>query len=306
MKILVTGGAGFIGSHIAEAYLRAGHTVDIVDDLSMGYMTNVPQGATFHNIDITTDACTDLIMNGAYDVINHHAAHMELRVSVEKPVHDAGINILGSLRIFEAARRSGVKHVIAASTTAVLGEFVDIPADETHLVRPIAPYGVSKRAMEIYAEYEHIVHGLSTTILRYTNVYGPRQNPHGESGVIAIFLEKFLNNETPTIHGDGSQERDYIHVADVASANLAALERRPQGTYHVCRNSAASVNDVVTALRGALGGTYPVHHGPAKAGDPAKTRGTHEAFTRVTGWEPKVGLDEGIFATARWFLEHQK
>lgn len=305
MKILVTGGAGFIGSHVAEAYLRQGHTVDIIDNLSMGYPENVPQGATFYNMDITSDACTDLIMNGGYDAINHHAAHMELRVSVEKPVHDAGINILGSLRIFEAARKSGVQHIVVASTTAVLGEFTKLPADETHPVRPIAPYGVSKRAMEIYAEYERIVHGLSVTILRYTNVYGPRQNPHGESGVIAIFLEKFLNNEIPTIHGDGSQERDYIHVDDVARANVAALEHRLQGTYHVCRNGAASVNDVVAALREALGRDCPVKNGPPKAGDPAKTRGSHALFTSETGWEPIVGLAEGISSTAGWFTSRQ-
>lgn len=305
MKILVTGGAGFIGSHVAEAYLRQGHTVDIIDNLSMGYPENVPQGATFYNMDITSDACTDLIMNGGYDAINHHAAHMELRVSVEKPVHDAGINILGSLRIFEAARKSGVQHIVVASTTAVLGEFIELPADETHPVRPIAPYGVSKRAMEIYAEYERIVHGLSITVLRYTNVYGPRQNPHGESGVIAIFLEKFLNNEIPTIHGDGSQERDYIHVDDVARANVAALEHRLQGTYHVCRNGAASVNDVVAALREALGRDCPVKNGPPKAGDPAKTRGSHALFTSETGWEPIVGLAEGISSTAGWFTSRQ-
>ncbi len=305
MKILVTGGAGFIGSHVAEAYLSLGHTVDIIDNLSMGYVENVPPGATFHNMDITSEACTDLIMTGGYDAINHHAAHMELRVSVDKPVHDAGINILGSLRIFEAARKSGVKHVVVASTTAVLGEFVELPADETHPIRPIAPYGVSKRAMEIYAEYERIVHGLSITILRYTNVYGPRQNPHGESGVIAIFLEKFLNNQVPTIHGDGSQERDYIHVDDVARANVAALEHQLQGTYHVCRNGAASVNDVVTALRKALGHEYPVHNGPAKAGDPAKTRGSHARLTSATGWSPQVDLDEGIFQTTAWFTGRQ-
>ncbi|MFN5876267.1 MAG: NAD-dependent epimerase/dehydratase family protein [Ignavibacteria bacterium] len=305
MKILVTGGAGFIGSHVAEAYLRRGHTVDIVDNLSMGYVENIPGGATFYNMDITSDACTDLIMTGGYDAINHHAAHMELRVSVEKPVHDAGINILGSLRIFEAARKSGVKHIVAASTTAVLGEFVELPADETHPIRPIAPYGVSKRAMEIYAEYERIVHGLSITILRYTNVYGPRQNPHGESGVIAIFLEKFLKNEVPTIHGDGSQERDYIHVDDVARANVAALEHQLQGTFHVCRNGAASVNDVVAALRKALGREYAVHNGPAKAGDPAKTRGSHALFTSFTGWNPTVDLDEGIFQTTAWFTGRQ-
>lgn len=305
MKILVTGGAGFIGSHIAETYLTAGHDVTIVDDLSMGSLNNVPNGARFVELDITTDAFTQFVMDERFDAINHHAAHMELRVSVEKPVHDASINILGSLRLLEAARKSGVQHVILASTAAVLGEFTELPATESHPVKPIAPYGVSKRSMELYADYEHIVHGMSISILRYTNVYGPRQNPNGESGVIAIFLEKFLKGAIPTIHGDGRQERDYLHVHDVARANLAALDARVQGIYHVCSNSAASVNDVVRMLRTALGTEYEVVHGPAKPGDPAKTRGSHAAFTALTGWVPSMPLDEGIRTTAEWFRDRQ-
>lgn len=301
MKILVTGGAGFIASHVAEVYLGAGHEVVIVDDLSMGYRKNLPDGARFVEMSITDDAFADFVIAEKFDAINHHAAHMELRVSVDKPVHDASINVLGSLRLLEAARLSGVSHVILASTTAVLGEFVDMPATENHPVRPIAPYGVSKRAMELYADYERITHGMSITTLRYTNVYGPRQNPHGESGVIAIFLEKFMKGATPTIHGDGTQERDYIHVHDVAAANLAVLEQRVQGTYHVCRNSAASVNEVVNALRSAMGQNFEVYHGPAKPGDPARTRGSHAALTQITGWRPLIELEQGIRQTVEWF-----
>ena len=301
MKILVTGGAGFIGSHIAETYLEDGHNVVIVDNLSMGSLNNVPSGARFVELDVTTDECTEFILAEKFDVINHHAAHMELRVSVDKPVHDASINILGSLRVLEAARLSGVQHVILASTTAVLGEFVELPATEDHPVRPIAPYGVSKRAMEIYADYETVAHGMSITTLRYTNVFGPRQNPNGESGVIAIFLEKFLQGAVPTIHGDGTQERDYVFVADVACANRAALITRAQGTYHVCSNSAASVLDVVKMLRSALSIEGPVQHGPAKPGDPARTRASHAAFTERTSWRPSTPLVLGIQATVDWF-----
>ncbi|MBU3698990.1 MAG: NAD-dependent epimerase/dehydratase family protein [Candidatus Kapabacteria bacterium] len=303
VKILVTGGAGFIGSHVAEAYLNAGHDVVVVDDLSMGFRQNVPGGARFVEMSITSDAFTEFVIGERFDAINHHAAHMELRVSVDKPVHDATINVLGSLRLLEAARTSSVGQIILASTTAVLGEFVDLPATEAHPVRPIAPYGVSKRAMELYADYERITHGMSIATLRYTNVYGPRQNPNGESGVIAIFLEKFLKGAVPTIHGDGSQERDYVHVHDVAKANLIALEQRVSGTYHICRNSAASVNDVVAALRAALGNQNDVHHGPAKAGDPARTRGSHDAFTSFTGWRPQIELADGISQTVDWFLQ---
>ncbi|MFN4908575.1 MAG: NAD-dependent epimerase/dehydratase family protein [Bacteroidota bacterium] len=302
MKILVTGGAGFIGSHVAEAYLRAGHDVVIVDDLSMGFLENIPDGARFVQMSINDAAFQQFVTAEQFDAINHHAAHMELRVSVDKPVHDATINILGSLSLLEAARASGVGHVILASTTAVLGEFIDIPATESHPVRPIAPYGVSKRAMELYADYERITHGMSVTTLRYTNVYGPRQNPHGESGVIAIFLEKFMKGASAVIHGDGTQERDYIHVDDVAAANLVALEQRVQGTFHICRNSAASVNDVVHALRDALSRECVVQYGPAKAGDPARTRASHDLFSSCTGWKPKIDLHNGISSTVAWFL----
>jgi UDP-glucose 4-epimerase len=302
VKILVTGGAGFIGSHVAEACLRAGHEVVIVDDLSMGYRSNVPIGARFVEMSITDEAFTDFVVAEKFDAIDHHAAHMELRVSVDKPVHDATINVLGSLRLLEAARVSGVKHVVLASTTAVLGEFVQLPATEDHPVLPIAPYGVSKRAMELYADYERITHGMSVTTLRYTNVYGPRQNPHGESGVIAIFLERFMKGASAVIHGDGSQERDYIHVDDAAAANVVALEQRVQGTYHICRNSVASVNDVVHALRAALGQECQVQHGPAKAGDPARTRASHDLFSSCTGWMPKIDLHNGISSTVAWFL----
>ncbi len=306
MKILVTGGAGFIGSHIAEAFLAKGDEVVVVDNLSMGQVDNVPNGARFFEMDITTEAFTQFLLDEKFDHINHHAAHMELRVSVEKPVHDATVNIIGSIRVLDGARRSGVKHVTLASSTAVLGEFHQLPATEEHPVQPIAPYGVSKRTMELYAEYERLSHGMSISTLRYTNVYGPRQNPHGESGVIAIFLEKFLAGQIPTIHGDGSQERDYIHVSDVARANIIALDQRVQGTYHVCANVAASVLDVVAHLRSALASECPVHHGPAKAGDPARTRGSHQAFTDRTGWSPAIPLDNGISSTVAWFRDRHE
>lgn len=305
MKILVTGGAGFIGSHIAETYIEDGHDVVVVDNLSLGYLKNIPKEARFVNLDVTTEAFSQFVIDEKFDAINHHAAHMELRVSVEKPVHDASINIIGSLRLLEAARLSGVQHLILASTTAVLGEFVDLPATEMHPVAPIAPYGVSKRSMELYAEYERIVHGMSISILRYTNVYGPRQNPNGESGVIAIFLEKFLKGAIPVIHGDGLQERDYLHVHDVACANRAALMTKAQGVFHVCSDSAASVNDVVSMLQSALGTDKHVQHGPAKPGDPLKTRGSHAAFSALTGWVPVVTLADGIRATTEWFSTRQ-
>ena len=301
MKVLVTGGAGFIGSHVVGAHLAAGDVVIVVDDLSTGKRENVPVEAGFVQMDITSTALTDLIMEEGFDVINHHAAHMELRVSVDKPVHDANVNILGSIRMFEAARAARVQHIVVASTAAVLGEMTHIPADENHPVRPISPYGVSKYAMELYADYYRITHGMSISTLRYTNVYGPRQNPDGESGVIAIFLKKFLQGATATIHGDGSQVRDYIHADDVAQANLLAATMKLNDTYMVCSNSEASVNDVVDELRTSLGDLVNVVHGPAKAGDPPRIRGSYAKFAAATGWSPRIGLAEGIRQTVESF-----
>jgi UDP-glucose 4-epimerase len=303
VKVLVTGGAGFIGSHVAEAHLANGDDVVIVDDLSTGRTENVPAGATFLPMDITSDAMTQLIMEGGFDVINHHAAHMELRVSVDKPMHDAYINVLGSVRILEAARHAGVSHLVLASTAAVLGEMTVIPADEEHPVRPISPYGVSKRSMELYADYYRVTHGLSISTLRYTNVYGPRQNPDGESGVIAIFLKKFLQGATATIHGDGTQVRDYLYASDAAKANVLAAQHRLNDTYMVCSNTEASVNDVVDALRASMDSPLHIVHGPAKPGDPPRTRGTYARFATATGWKPDVMLDEGIKRTVDSFAK---
>ncbi len=301
MKILVTGGAGFIGSHVAEHYIAAGHSVTVVDNLSMGALMNVPPDARFVEMDIRSEEFSEFVYSERFDAINHHAAHMELRVSVDKPVYDADVNVLGSVRLLEAARRTNVRHVIVASTAAVLGEFVNIPATEDHPTNPIAPYGASKLAMEVYANYYRATHGMQITTLRYTNVYGPRQNPNGESGVIAIFLEKFLKGQVPTVHGAGDQERDYLHVSDVARANVAALDAQLQGTFHVCSNSAASVNSVVDMLRSAMGKQFTVQHGPPKPGDPLRTRASYSRFAAATGWQPNINLADGIRSTAEWF-----
>lgn len=302
MKVLVTGGAGFIGSHVAEAHLRRGDEVVVIDDLSTGREANVPNGARFIKMDITSPDVDELFKQERFDILNHHAAHMELRVSVEKPIHDATVNILGSIRLLEAARATGVQHTVIASTGAVLGAQTVFPADETHPANPIAPYGVSKRAMELYANYYRVTHGMSISVLRYTNVYGPRQNPYGESGVIAIFLDKFIKGQVATIHGAGDQVRDYIHASDVARANVLSAEHRLNDTYMVCANSEASVLEVVEALRSALDGRGEVVHGPAKAGDPPRTRGSFDKIAAATGWRPQIGLTEGILETANWFL----
>lgn len=303
MKVLVTGGAGFIGSHVAESYVRAGHDVYVIDNLVTGRTENLPDGVRFTEMDINTEAFDAYMDAERFDVVNHHAAHMELRVSVEKPLMDAETNIIGSLRLLEACRRTGVQHVVLASTGGgIYGEQDYYPADEDHPARPLAPYGVAKRAMELYADYYRVVHGLSCTVLRYTNVYGPRQNPFGEAGVIAIFLNKWMAGATPIVNGNGEQTRDYIHVADVAAANILATERRLQGVFNCSTAIETTLNDVIAIMQGALGGVHDVVHGPAKAGDLRRNVCTAKRLHDACGWMPAIDVATGIAHTTEWFV----
>jgi UDP-glucose 4-epimerase len=226
VKILVTGGAGFIGSHIADAYVQQGHDVVILDDLSSGSKGNINPGATFVHLDIRDKGVADLFRSEQFDVVNHHAAQMDVRRSVSDPQYDASINVLGGLNILENASRHKVKKVIFSSTGgAIYGEQDYFPADELHPLRPLSPYGITKLCTEKYLFYYKEVHGMDHVVLRYANVYGPRQNPHGEAGVVAIFASKLLRGEQPVINGDGKQTRDYTFVGDVVKANLAAPSR---------------------------------------------------------------------------------
>lgn len=302
MKICVTGGAGFIGSHVAEAYINAGHDVVILDDLSTGKEENIPQGATFIKCDITTDDLRSIFERERFDVLNHHAANMELRVSVEDPAHDARINILGTVRLLDAAHRTGVGHIVFASTGGgIYGVQHYYPADEQHPIRPLSPYGVAKRSVELYLDYYRAVYGLTSTALRYTNVYGPRQNPFGEAGVIAIFLERMLSGRASIINGDGEQRRDYVHVRDVARANVLVTERRLDGVYNVSTGIETSVNRIVALLQASIASTAPIEHGPAKTGDLARNVCTAAALEAATGWRPTVDVENGIAETASWF-----
>jgi UDP-glucose 4-epimerase len=302
MKICVTGGAGFIGSHVAEAYLSAGHQVIILDDLSTGKEENIPSGATFIKCDITTDDLRSIFERERFDVVNHHAANMELRVSVEDPAHDARINILGTVRLLDAAHRTGVGHVVFASTGGgIYGVQHYYPADEQHPIRPLSPYGVAKRSVELYLDYYRAVYGLTSTALRYTNVYGPRQNPFGEAGVIAIFLERMLSGRKSIINGDGEQRRDYVHVRDVARSNVLATEQRLDGVYNVSTGIETSVNRIVELLQACIGSAAHVEHGPPKTGDLDRNVCSAAALEARTGWRPTVDVENGIAETATWF-----
>jgi UDP-glucose 4-epimerase len=224
MKILVTGGAGFIGSHVVDAYLELGHEVVVVDNLSSGSIENLNPKAKFYKMDIRDSDIEDLFKNEKPDIVNHHAAQMDVRKSVEDPIYDADVNIIGSLNLLQNCIRYGVKKFIFASTGgAIYGEQDYFPADEEHPTRPLSPYGVAKLTVEKYLYFYKEVHGLNYVVLRYANIYGPRQNPHGEAGVVAIFTSKMLKGEQPVINGDGFQTRDYTFVGDVVRANVLAL-----------------------------------------------------------------------------------
>jgi UDP-glucose 4-epimerase len=300
--ICVTGGAGFIGSHVADALLEEGHRVIIVDDLSTGRKENVPAGAELVVEDIRRPDAAELLADREVEILVHHAAQMDVRRSVEDPGFDADVNILGLLNLLEGARRAGTRQVVFASTGgAIYGEQDVHPAGEDHEARPVSPYGVSKLASERYLYYYHHEYGLDATCLRYANVYGPRQNPHGEAGVVAIFLYKLLGDEQPVINGDGLQTRDYVYVEDVVRANLAALGRPGFGIYNVGTGIETDVNLLFEHIHGAVGQGPTATHGPAKAGEQQRSSISSAALERQLGVSVSTPLAEGIQKTADWF-----
>jgi UDP-glucose 4-epimerase len=258
VKVLVTGGAGFIGSHVAELLLSRGHEVAVVDDLSSGKRENVPKGATFYEADIRS-SCEEAFDEFAPEALCHQAAQMDLRRSVREPGFDADVNILGTIRLLEDCVERGVGKVVFASTGgAIYGEQEEFPAAEDHPQYPVSPYGVSKLAGERYLNFYRVQHGLPYAALRYANVYGPRQDPHGKAGVVAIFCGNLVEDKASTINGSGEQTRDYVYVGDVARANVRALEEEvPSGTYNVGTGIETSVNRLHRLLLEASGKDLP-------------------------------------------------
>lgn len=304
--VLVTGGAGFIGSHVAEALLDVGHRVLVVDNLSSGRLDNVPEGAEFHELDIRSPEAAELIKSEKVDVLSHHAAQMDVRRSTEDPRFDAEVNILGTLNLLEACVEAGTQQVIFASTGgAIYGEQDYFPADEDHPTRPVSPYGVSKLACERYLYYYHQQYNLDATCLRYANVYGERQNPHGEAGVVAIFSKKLLAGETPTIYGDGLQTRDYVHVADVALANIAVLGSSEYQTFNVGTGIETSVVDLYQALRASADSPIHADHGPAKPGEQRRSCITAERLRKAYDLPTPRPLQEGLSKTYNWFAQQR-
>ena len=305
MHVLVTGGAGFIGSHVAEALAAQGHRVIIVDDLSSGRRENMPAGAELAVLDIRSPEAAELIAGPGIEVLVHHAAQMDVRRSVADPRFDADVNILGLINLLEGARRGGVRQVVFASTGgAIYGEQDVHPAGEDHPVRPVSPYGVAKLASERYLYFYHHEYGLDATCLRYANVYGPRQNPHGEAGVVAIFLDRLLAGQQPVINGDGLQTRDYVFVGDVVKANLAAIGRPGFNIYNVGTGVETDVNTLFDHLHRAVGSGPAAAHGPGKAGEQLRSSISSALLERELGVAVATPLADGLIRTAAWFREH--
>lgn len=310
-RVLVTGGAGFIGSHVVEAYLEAGWEVTVLDDLSTGRRENVPRGASLVKADVGSDEARRLLATGGFEVLNHHAAQMDVRVSVSDPIFDARVNLLGLLNLLEGAREGGVRRVVFASSGGVIyDENASLPHRETGPKLPVSPYGVSKLGSEYYLAAYARLYGIEVVALRYANVYGPRQNPHGEAGVVAIFGERLRTGRPLTIFGDGSQTRDYVYVGDVARANLAATTWAvPQVTeidsfaFNVGTGVETSVNDLARKMIGVSGVEAPIEYAPARAGELRRSALDSSKAYRLWGWKPEVTLEEGLKRTYRWIRE---
>ncbi|MBO8131740.1 MAG: NAD-dependent epimerase/dehydratase family protein [Candidatus Marinimicrobia bacterium] len=305
MKILITGGAGFIGSHVADAYIKEGHDVVIIDNLVTGQIEFVNQKAKFYKFDIRSREAYDLIMDEKFDVINHHAAQIDVRKSTEDPKYDAEVNILGSINILEASNKSGVKRFIFISTGgAIYGEQDYFPADEEHPTRPISPYGIGKLTVEKYLYYYNQVFKLDYVVLRYANVYGPRQNPHGEAGVVAIFCDKMLRGNRAVINGDGTQTRDYVYVKDVVKANVLALTTyKTNEIYNIGTGVETDVNTIFKKIRDEINPNIEEFHGPPKPGEQKRSVISFHKAEKLLGWKPEYSLDEGLKETVSFFKE---
>jgi UDP-glucose 4-epimerase len=313
VKVLVTGGAGFIGSHVAAAHVARGDQVVVLDNLSSGHRDNVPAGAEFVQLDIRDPAAGELVRYRAFDVINHHAAQIDVRVSVAEPRLDASINIEGLLTLLEAARDTKVRRFVFVSSGGVVyGEPETRPTREDAAKQPESPYGVSKLTGEHYLYYYHRVHGLEYVAMRYANVYGPRQDPHGEAGVVAIFSTRLLQRKALTVYGDGEQTRDYVYVGDVVAANLALTEAElpPAATlddraFNVGTGVETSVHRLAEVLMKAADRKVATEEAAAREGE-LRHSSLDAAKLRALGWAPSTELADGLGETYRWIRRHTR
>lgn len=316
-RVLVTGGAGFIGSHVSEHFLDRGWTVEIVDDLSTGKRENVPSAATVHVLDVRSADAARLVRDGSFDVIVHLAAQMDVRKSVADPVFDAGVNIVGTLNLLEALRGSTSAkkcRVVFSSTGGVLyGDFVKPPNEETFPKDPESPYAISKLSVEYYLAYYGRVHGLNAVALRYGNVYGPRQDPHGEAGVVAIFCGRILEGRPLTIFGDGKQTRDYVFVRDVANATFLAAtkaippaERLDARGFNIGTGVGTPVVDIAQTLLRVSDTRVPIEYAPPRAGEQQHSFVKVAKAAELLGWKPSVSLEAGLTESFNWFAARHR
>ena len=302
MKILVTGGAGFIASHIVDAHVRDGHDVVIVDNLSTGNKENLNPEAKFYCEDVCSPKLDGIIKTERPDIIDHHAAQIDVRRSIADPLTDCNINIVGLLKMMESARMHGVKKMIFASSGgAIYGEQNEFPATEVHETFPLNPYGVAKLACEKYLNFYLVQYGIPYIAFRYANIYGPRQSRKGEAGVVAIFVKKMLKGETPVINGDGKQTRDYVYVGDVAELNRRAASVDTTGLYNVGTGVETDVNDVFRMIRKDLGVKTEEKHGPAIKGEQLRSSLVSLNIEKVFGYKPRIKVAEGLNLTVEWF-----
>jgi len=307
MKALVTGGAGFIGSHVADALLKKGLKVEIIDNLSTGKRENLPTGATFHQLDIRDKEVHRIFAAGCFDVVFHLAAQMDVRKSVADPIFDAEANIIGGINLLQACKNHGVRKVIFSSTGgAIYGEQIAFPADEEHPLNPCSPYGISKLAFEKYLAFYKMEFGLDFIALRYANIYGPRQRGDGEAGVVSIFFDKLLTDGQAVIYGDGRQTRDFTYVADVVSANLAALEYDGCGAFNVGTGHETDINTLFDLIKEISGSKQPRIYRPARPGEQKRSVIDYQKIKKCMGWHPRYDLRKGLEETAVYFREAVK
>jgi UDP-glucose 4-epimerase len=309
-SVLVTGGAGFIGSHVADLYLAEGYAVTVLDNLTSGKRAQVPSEADFHELDITSPEAAALIRDSGFDVICHLAAQIDVRKSVADPAADSRLNIGGSLNLLEAVRQGSptTRFIFSSTGGAVYGDLVPMPVEETGAKDPQSPYGTAKLSVEYYMGYYARVHGLDTVALRYSNVYGPRQDPHGEAGVVAIFCNRILDGSALTVFGDGRQTRDYVYALDVARANLLAataelarMTTLDTRAFNIGTAVETDVLELAQILKRAGSSEVAIHHAPARAGEQMRSAVRNDKAKRVLGWAPTMPLEQGLGATLEWF-----
>lgn len=304
MKILVTGGAGFIASHIVDKYIELGHEVVVIDNLTSGNKDFINKKAIFYHIDIRDKSkVTEIFQKEKPEILNHHAAQISVRNSVEDPIFDANVNIIGFLNLLEAGRSNGLKKIIFASSGgAIYGDTAILPTPEDHSPQnPLSPYGITKLAGEKYLYFYNKSYSIPYVALRYGNVYGPRQNPHGEAGVIAIFSLKITKGEKPVINGDGKQTRDYIYVSDVVEANVRALKTNYSGSINIGTAKETNVNQLFQSLKSISTSTIVPRYGPARKGEQSKSCLDISLADKYLLWRPNVNIDEGLSLTMDYF-----